>query len=77
MVKSIFGIPMPPPPPMPSVRPALVQMPSVRPALVQMRFARDAVERGCNAWCDSQLEDAIASARRFLDAAEAAPKAAP
>ena len=65
MVKPIAGIPIPPPPP----------MPSVRPALVQMEFAREAIERGCNAWSRSQVEDAIASARRFLDAAESQMRA--
>lgn len=67
MVKPVAGAAIPDPPP----------MPNVSRAITQMEFARDAIERGCNAWCYSQLEDAIASARRFLDAAESKLRAAP
>lgn len=47
---------LPPPPP----------MPQIRNALLAMHDAHAATKRGLEAWNPSQLRDAIESARRFI-----------
>ena len=45
-------------------------MPQIQEALLSMADAHAATARGVAAWNASQLRDAIASARRFLDLTE-------
>ena len=47
-------------------------MPDIEPALLKISDARTAIERAEKAWNKSQLQDAIRSARYFLDLAEKA-----
>ena len=55
-------LPPPPPPPMPNVRTAKVYLPDLHAAVI----------RAEQAWNKPQLQDALRSARYFIEQAEAA-----